>query len=60
MNKQTLSGAKLLFLLVPLTLAVLALACGGSATIPITLSEADVNRIIRNSYLLNILAMQDW
>jgi hypothetical protein len=34
---------------VPLTLAVLALACGGSATIPITLSEADVNRIIQNS-----------
>ena len=49
MNKQTLSGAKLVFLVVPLTLAVLALACGGSATIPITLSEADVNRIIQNS-----------
>ncbi|MCP4544194.1 MAG: hypothetical protein GY832_44345 [Chloroflexi bacterium] len=49
MNKQTLSRAKLVFLLVPLTLAVLALACGGSATIPITLSEEDVNLIIQNS-----------
>ena len=49
MNKQKLSRTKLVFLLVPLTLAVLTLACGGSATIPITLSESDVNTLIQNS-----------
>ncbi len=49
MNKQTAPRTKLVFLLVPLTLAVLALACGGSATFPITLSESDVNNLIQNS-----------
>ena len=49
MNKQTPPRTKLVFLLVPLTLALLALACGGSATIPITLSESDVNTLIQNS-----------
>ena len=49
MNKQTPPRTKLVFLLVPLTLALLALACGGSATIPITLTESDVNTLIQNS-----------
>ena len=49
MNKHTQTRTKLVFLLVPLTLAVLTLACGGSATIPITLTESDVNTLIQNS-----------
>ena len=49
MNKQKPPRTKLVFLLVPLTLAVLTLACGGSATIPITLTESDVNTLLQNS-----------
>jgi hypothetical protein len=32
-----------------MALTLQVLACGGSATVPITLSEEDVNRIIQNS-----------
>ncbi|MCP4540583.1 MAG: hypothetical protein GY832_25890 [Chloroflexi bacterium] len=49
MNQQTVSRAKSILLLVPMTMVVLTLACGGSATVRIKLSEEDVNRIIQNS-----------
>ncbi len=49
MNKQILTRTKLVFLLVPLSLIVLTLACGGSATIVVPLTESDVNQIIQNT-----------
>jgi hypothetical protein len=48
-KKHTPVRTKLVFLLVPLTLVVLTLACGGSATLVIPLTESDVNQIIQNT-----------